>query len=311
MRKWRMLGLAFGLAAVAALGLALVARLSAGPEGPKAGDEEPGKGRRGKEFIAAFNRGDARAVAAFWTPEGDYVDPDGRQYKGRAAIQKLYEKVFAEQKGAKLTINVTSARRVGTDVVVEDGTTEVTPDDGGPPEVTRFHAVLVMKDGEWYLESVHDAEARPPSNSEHLEDLEWLIGEWTGEKAKGESNKASYSWAENDNFIVSSFAVTLNDVPVVGGTQWIGWDAAEKRIRSWSFYSGGGFGEATWSKDGNKWILKTTAQLANGKKASATNILTKTDNDHATWQITRLTVDGETVPDSPPVKLKRVKTDEP
>jgi hypothetical protein len=74
---------------------------------------------------------------------------------------------------------------------------------------------------------------------------------------------------------------------------------------------GGGFGEATWTKEGDKWTVKTTARLANGKKASATNILIRIDNDHATWQITRLTVDGETMPDQPPVKLKRVKDDQP
>ncbi len=312
MRKQRVLGLAGGLVAVAAVGLILAAaRISARPEGPKGGDETPGKGQRGKAFIAAFNKGDAKAIAEFWTSEGEYVDEDGRTYKGRAAIEKLYRKVFAENKGAKLAITVTAARKVGADVILEDGFTEVTPADGGPPDVTRFSAVLVNKDGEWYLESVHDMPAEPPTNAEHFEDLEWLIGEWTGETTKGESNQASYFWAEAGNFIVSSFAVTLNDVPVVGGTQWIGWDAGDKRIRSWSFYSGGGFGEATWTKDGDRWTLKTTARLANGKKASATNILTKVDNDHATWQITGLTVDGEALPDGPLVKLKRVKETEP
>jgi uncharacterized protein (TIGR02246 family) len=313
MRKRKVLGLAFGLAAVAAVGLILAAaKIAARPDGSKAGeDETPGKAQRGRAFIEAFNKGDAKAVAGFWTPEGQYVDEDGRTYKGRAAIEKLYRKVFAENKGAKLAITVTSARRVGADVVLEDGFTEVTPADGGPPDVTRFSAVLTRKDGEWYLESVHDAPAQPPTNAEHFEGLAWLIGEWTGASAKGESNRASYDWAENGNFIVSSFAVTLNDVPVVGGTQWIGWDAAEKRIRSWSFYSGGGFGEATWTTGGDKWTLKTTARLANGKKATATNILTRVDDDHATWQMTGLTIDGEMMPDQPPVKLKRVKDDQP
>jgi uncharacterized protein (TIGR02246 family) len=312
MRKQRVLGLACGLVAVAAVGLILAAaRISAQPERPKVGGETPGEGQRGKAFIAAFNKGDARAVAGFWTPDGEYIDETGRQYNGRAAIEKLYRKVFAENKGAKLAITVTSARKVGSDARREDGFTEVTPADGGPPDVTRFSAVLVKTNGEWYLESVHDLPAQPATNAEHFEDLEWLIGEWTGETARGESNKASYSWAEGENFIVSSYAVTLNDIPVSGGTQWIGWDAVDKRIRSWSFYSGGGFGEATWTKDGDRWTLQTTARLANGKKASATNILTRVDNDHLTWQITGLTVDGEVVPDQPPMKLKRVKEIEP
>jgi hypothetical protein len=103
----------------------------------------------------------------------------------------------------------------------------------------------------------------------------------------------------------------VDGVPVVGGTQWIGWDAVDKRIRSWSFYSRGGFGEATWTKDGDKWVLTTTARTADGKKASVTNIVTKTDDDHVTWQMTRLTVDGESMPDPKPVKMKRVKPPQP
>ncbi len=40
-------------------------------------EPEPGKGQRAEAFIAAFNKGDAKTVAGFWTPEGDYVDQVG------------------------------------------------------------------------------------------------------------------------------------------------------------------------------------------------------------------------------------------
>jgi len=307
MRKSYVFILASGLAAVLAFGLmGHVGQLPARPDEPKA---EPGKGKRAQEFLAAFHKGDARAVAGFWTPDGDYVDQAGRQFKGRTAIEKLYQKVFAAQKGAKLTITVTSLRQVTPDVALEEGITEVAPADGGPPTVARFSAVLVKKDGEWYFESVRDSIAQPPSNAEHFEELEELIGDWTGEAEKGESATASYAWAENKNFIVSSFATTLNGIPVVGGTQWVGWDAIDKQIRSWSFYSGGGFGEAVWNKEGGKWIIKTTARTAAGKKASVTNVLTLVDANHITWQATKLTVDGKSLPDAPLVKMKRVKAE--
>jgi uncharacterized protein (TIGR02246 family) len=304
--------LALGLAAaLAAGGLVAAGRLPADAKEGKAEEKEQPAGARRAAFIAAFNRGDAKAVAAFWTPDATYVDQAGREYKGREAILQLYEKVFAARKGAKLTIHVTSAKQVSPDVALEDGVTEVTPAEGGLPTTARFSAVLVKKDGEWYVQSVHDAVAHPPSNAEHLEDLEWLIGEWAGEAEKGESARATYDWAENQNFIVSSFATTVDGVPVVGGTQWIGWDAVEKQVRSWSFYSKGGFGEATWTKDGDKWSLKTAARTADGKKVSATNVVTKADDDHMTWQVTRLTVDGESLPDPRPVRMKRVKPPQP
>src|SRR5262249_42086315 len=83
-----------------------------------------------------------------------------------------------------------------------------------------------------------------------------------------------------------------------------GWDAIDKQIRSWSFYSGGGFGEAVWTRDGNKWSIRTTARTAGGKRASATNVVTRTDDDHMTRQMTRLTVDGQSLPDPRPLKTK-------
>src|SRR5262245_31287131 len=122
----------FGLAAVLGIGLILaVGRLPAQPEAL-------GKGKRAQEFVAAFNRGDAKAVAAFWAPDAEYVDQAGRQVKGRAAIEKLYARTFAERKGAKLNITVLSARLVSPDVALEDGITEVTPAGGGLPTVAHF-----------------------------------------------------------------------------------------------------------------------------------------------------------------------------
>jgi hypothetical protein len=44
---------------------------------------------------------------------------------------------------------------------------------------------------------------------------------------------------------------------------------------------------------------------------SATNIITKTDDDHMTWQMTKLSVDGKSLPDPKPVKMKRVKQPQP
>jgi uncharacterized protein (TIGR02246 family) len=313
MNTRRLWGKILGSAAILALGgLVAVGEGPALAQEPQAkGKEALGKGKRAQEFIAAFEKGDAKAVAAFWTENADYVDQTGREFKGRAAIQKMYEKFFAGKKGMKLNIIVTAARMVGTDVAIEDGITEVTPAEGGLPSAARFSAVLVRKYGEWYFESVRDSVPHPPSNAERFEDVEWLLGEWTGEAERGESAKASYAWAENRNFIVSSFATTVDGVPVVGGTQWITWDAVDKQIKSYSFYSGGGVGEAVWTKDGNKWALKTTARSADGKKLSATNIVTKTDDDHVTWQLTKLTVNGQAMPDAKPVKLKRVKPDRP
>src|SRR5262249_8848896 len=154
-----------GLAIALAVGHFVAGTMPGDAAEPKAkGKVTPGKGKRAQEFISAFNKGDAKATAGFWTQDADYVDQVGHHFKGRAAIEKLYEKVFADNKGAKLSITITSHRLLTSDVALEDGITEVTPADGGPPTAAQFSAVLVNKEGVWYLASVRDSVARPPTN---------------------------------------------------------------------------------------------------------------------------------------------------
>jgi hypothetical protein len=90
---------------------ARVGKTPARADEPKAAGEAPtGKGERARDVIAAFNGGDAKAVVAFWMADAEYTDQSGRQTKGRAAIEKRYEQVFAARKGAKLSIIVGFAK---------------------------------------------------------------------------------------------------------------------------------------------------------------------------------------------------------
>jgi uncharacterized protein (TIGR02246 family) len=291
----------------AVLGLALLAGPAARAEEKANSKEAAALKARAEEFTKAFDKGDAKALAAFWTADGDYVDQAGHTLSGRKAIEAAFEKQFEATKGARLRITTTSLRVLKDDLAIEDGTTELLYPNDAPPTAARYTAIHVKQDGQWYLASVRDAVYVPPSNHDQLRELEWLAGEWVDEAEKGEAAKATYSWAENDNFLVSSFATTLKDVPVAGGTQWIGWDAAAKNIRSWSFNSNGGFSEATWSRDGSKWTSKSTATLSDGKKLTGTNVITKVDADHFTFQSTKRTLDGKELPDGEVIKMKRAK----
>src|SRR5262249_16811980 len=96
MMKQRLCGLVFSLAAVLVFGLNLQAQTAPGKKGePKVkGKEGTGYGKRAQAFIAAFNKGDAKALAAFWTPQGGYIDQLGGEFRGRAALEKLYKEVF-------------------------------------------------------------------------------------------------------------------------------------------------------------------------------------------------------------------------
>jgi uncharacterized protein (TIGR02246 family) len=263
--------------------------------------------KNGEAFVEAFHKGDARALANFWTPDGDYTDETGRHLKGREAIEKAFEQYFAENKGLRLRIESQSLRFVTPDVAIEDGITEVIAPKGGPPSRARYSIVHVKKEGQWLLGSVHEAAFVPPSNREQLRGLAWAIGEWAGEADKGEAERLALAWAENENFIIATFSRTAGDTAVASVTQWIGWDPVAKRVRSWIFDATGSFGEGSWSQDGNKWVIKTNAVLHDGQKATATYIVTHLEADTLSLQARDRSVEGKPIPDTPMVKLKRIK----
>src|SRR5258708_16446439 len=116
-RKW------YWLLALPALIFGTVAQRASADEGnPK---DKAAIAKKADEFVDAFHKGEAKALAAFWTPDGDYTDQTGRNLKGREAIAKAFQGFFAENKGLKLRIDSDSLRFVTQDVAIEDGTTSV------------------------------------------------------------------------------------------------------------------------------------------------------------------------------------------
>src|SRR5262249_10945524 len=125
---------------------------------PKGNPQDEAALAKGAEaFVEAFHKGDAKAVAAHWTPDGDYVLQTGKEIKGREAIEKAFQSFFADNPGVKLLVESASLRFITPEVAIEDGTTSVFAPDGGAPSRARYAIVHVKKDGRWYLSSVRDS----------------------------------------------------------------------------------------------------------------------------------------------------------
>jgi uncharacterized protein (TIGR02246 family) len=276
---------------------------------PRAGNPEGEAGiqKNAEAFVEAFHKGDSKALAARWTADGDYTDQDGRQFKGRDAIEKLFAGMFAANKGLKVRIDSVSLRFLDPDAAVEDGTTEVFAADGGPFGRARFTIVHVKKDGQWLFGSVRDAPFVPPSNYNHLRGFDMLAGDWIGTGEKGEVERLTVTWTETRNFLNATFSTTVKDLSVGHATHWIGWDPLEKRVRSWIFDASGAFGDGAWTQDGKKWTVKTTAVLQDGKKAAATYVLALVDADTISLESRDRSVDGSAIPGSRLTTLKRTK----
>lgn len=260
-----------------------------------------------ESFVDAFQKRDAEALAAFWTPDGDYRDLGGRMLKGRKAIAADFAELFAENKGMMLRIEIASVQFPTPDTAIEDGVTSVLSPDSDLPNRARYTNFFVKKDGKWLLSSVRESAYTPPTNYEFLRPIEWVIGEWVEDTKGNHVGRVAFEWSPDQNYIIASRAVGVNGVLLDNGSQRIGWDPSTKMLRSWNFESDGGFGHGAWVLEGDKWVNRVSSVLRSGSIMTSTTIVTRVDGGTITWQAKEQMLDGKPVPDSPVITMKRVR----
>jgi uncharacterized protein (TIGR02246 family) len=290
------------------LGLAVLALLSVDcgiSAADQAADEKTIRENADK-FVEAYNRRDSKTMADMWSPDAVYIDPStGEGFTGRENISQQFDVTFAGAEDAKLGVTIDSIEFVSPNVAIEKGSAKVSYKDFDP-ELTTYTAVHVKRDGKWLLDRVSESEVEPPppSHYEQLKELEWLVGSWVDE-AEDSTIQTDCEWTKNRNFMTRSFAVVRSDGVDISGMQIIAWDPAAKQIRSWVFDSDGTFAEGKWSRKDNRWLIQQVGTLPDGKKSTATNIITKVDDNSFTWQSINRAADGEVLPNVEEVLVVR------
>lgn len=242
------------LGAFAPASLALAADAPA--KKSKASSEKPTLGAAAairassQAFAAAFNRRDAKAIAAMWTEDGEYVDDAGRKYSGREAIEKGYALFFRQNPKAQIRVLVDSVRVLSDGAAIEDGRATVEPAPAGSPGVSSYTAVHVKVDGKWLMANVRDTWIDTPSAYSKVADLEWLIGAWTAEE-HGAKSESVCRWVANKSFVERTYSVTHLGGATTSGVQIIGFNPQAGRVQSWNFSSDGGHALGVWKPHGS------------------------------------------------------------
>jgi uncharacterized protein (TIGR02246 family) len=110
-----------------------------------------------RTYEAAFNKGDAKAIAALHTADAVRMFPDGQVVTGRTGIEEAYAAALAaELKGAKLTIGAGQTQKLTADVITTTGTYEVVG--GKTPAKGRYLNTLKREGGQWLLATVATAD---------------------------------------------------------------------------------------------------------------------------------------------------------
>jgi uncharacterized protein (TIGR02246 family) len=304
------------LAAAGAVGTLYRQTAAARPANQEADTDQP-KAKDNKEsvemaavrktadaFARAFASGNAKAVAAFWTSNGEYVGADGETLRGRDAIEKSYVEFFKRYPKATVKVDIDKVRMMGLHAALEEGMLRVTLDEGKEPSVSRYSVLHVRDDDGWKMASVREW-VPDPAELISLKDVEWLLGEWTA-KSKDNEATASYAWDEDRAFIRGRYQVKRDGKVVSAGTQIIGKNPAGG-LKSWQFDSNGATGEWLWTRDEKQWVIETAGILPDGNEVTAVNLLIPTGKDAFTWQTLERTVAGSELPGTVPVKVTRVK----
>src|SRR5262245_34434078 len=159
-------------------------------------------------FSAAFAKRDAKALAAMFTPQAEYIDSDGVVFHGREAIEAEFAANMAVRPAGELDIEIISIRPIADGVVVEDGVSTFRPKDEGIGSQTRYTATHVKQsDGKWLMASVRELESPEVTPHDRLKALEWLQGRWRQE-SDGSVVDTEWKWSEDGNFLLSEFAST-------------------------------------------------------------------------------------------------------
>jgi uncharacterized protein (TIGR02246 family) len=253
-------------------------------------------------LATAFQKGDGKAVAAFWTGEGEYTSEDGATFTGRAALEKAYTEFFAKNPENALEVEVDSLRFPSRDTAVVEGHFKLRQGKKKDLVVSRCSLLYTREDGKWLIAIAKEW----PGDGLSVRDLEWLIGSWEA-KRDGMTATTRYEWTKNKTFIRCQFSIT-QDGRTVTGMQMFGKDPATGLLRVWTFEDGGGIGDAEATRDEKKWTFAAHGTTAEGDSIGATNIMTPLDENSFLWQSVERSMNDEPLPDQPPIKVTRVKS---
>ena len=248
----------------------------------------------GKEYIAALEHGDPKAIAEFWTADGTYTDENGQTFQAR----ELVEKSFAGKKHARPPMKLSAAtlRFVTNDVAIEEGIYETSPIE--MPRSNRFIAVWVRQNGKWKLDTLRESRLVPIAadhGPKDLAELEPLVGQWSGSAGKL-SMYVSAKWNPTKTFLHRELSISSDGKQVFGGLQEIGWDPGSQSIKSWAFNADGGHGESMWDLEGNSWVAVASGVLPDSQSWLNTQLYKFTDKDTLVWKLMDGMVGGQPTP---------------
>jgi hypothetical protein len=277
-----------------ALAVPFIAASAGHAQSPAKPGDEAAVRQAGKDYLSAVDRGDAQALADFWTADGTYTDEGGHTSK----VHDLLSQATSGGKMARPRTEVSDVRiRFLTPEVAEEvGTCETASPAGVEPVTGAYSALWVHQGGRWKLESLRESHPAAAAGNGQLANLDVFVGQWSGEANKLKID-VSAKWNSTKTFLRRDFKISSAGKPVFNGTQEIGWDPATGQIRSWMFNDDGSYGDGSWSLEGTVWMVLSSRVLSDGQISKATHVYKFPDKHTMVWKSIRGSIDGQPADD--------------
>ncbi len=273
---------------------------------PKRSPDEVAVDKTAQALAKAYNQHDAKAFAAVFTAEGEYIDEAGAIYHGRTAIETEFAHFMEANPDMTIQIQLQTIRLVAPGIIAADGSTQFTRSKDHSAVVGRCSLICTKDGNNWMVASLREtaAPAAHPTHHEQLQQLEWMLGEWIDE---GSQSRVHFScrWDSSGNFLHRDFEVHTAAGKTITGTQRIGYDSLNGLLKSWAFDSEGGYADGYWQHDGQSWILNSTGVSADGRVASGSSVYTVVDKNRISFHSVDRIVGGERIPDLVEVTIVR------
>lgn len=253
-----------------------------------------------RDFATAFNKGDAKAIGTLYTANAESRDATGRTLVGRAAIEKAYTELFKANAGAKIEVLVKTVRFPAKDMAVEEGLLRFSHGSKNLPATSAYVAIHSREGGQWKIALSSEGGV----GEYRLEDLDWLLGEWTT-KIIGDTVKLAFVRDPKKPVITGTFTRTPAGKEPVSGSIRISLDPETGQIRSWGFEDDGAHSQSLWHSDGKSWILDQRGVLADGTPTAERIILQRVSADVITWQTVDRVLGDTPLANTVPMRLTR------
>lgn len=251
------------------------------------------------DFVDAYNKKDAAAIAKLFTEDGELTDLSGEEItSSRAEIEAHYSDVLADENASSIAIEVSSVRLVTPDIAIEDGRAHFTPPGKGTiPRSIAYTAVLAKNaEGAWLIASSRTLRDVTDAAGQLAALSAALIGEWTSTTADGVRLDLAIGWDVSEKFLSGEMLTTTADAEPQTGMIRIGWNAAKNSIVSWMFDSEGGVIEGVWTPSETGWLIRAEGTTADGETFSAMQKITPEGEDVIQWDASQRVIAGAKQP---------------